>query len=53
MELNKKEKILLYAFLKKHEKELEKELYTLKYRLEKEVFDSLTIEEIQVLDKSI
>jgi len=53
LELNKKEKILLYAFLKKHEKELEKELYTLKYRLEKEVFDSLTIEEIQVLDKSI
>jgi len=52
LELSKKDKILLYAFLKKHEKELEKELYTLKYRLEKEVFDSLTIEEIQVLDKT-
>jgi len=53
LELNKKEKILLYAFLKKHEKELKKELYTLKYRLEKEVLSSLTIEEIEVLDKTI
>jgi len=53
LELNKEEKILLYAFLKKHEAELKKELYSLKYRLEKEVFDSLTIEEIQVLDKTV
>jgi len=52
LELDKKEKILLYAFLRKHEKELDKELYTLKYRLEKEGFESLTIEEIQILDKT-
>jgi len=50
LKLNKQEMVLLYALLRKHEKELEKEIYTLKYRLEKELFNFLTIEEIQALD---
>ncbi|MDX9800321.1 MAG: hypothetical protein RBT69_03175 [Spirochaetia bacterium] len=53
MELKPEEKKALCSFLRKHEKELGKELYSLKYRLEKELFNSLTIEEIQVLDKPL
>ncbi|MCP5515240.1 MAG: hypothetical protein H7A26_07225 [Spirochaetales bacterium] len=53
MELKQEEKKALCVFLRKHEQELCKELYSLKYRLEKELFNSLTIEEIQVLDKPV
>ena len=50
MELNDKEKIALYSFLRKNEKDLDRILNAFKYRLEKELFKSLTIEEIQVID---
>ncbi len=53
MELSREEKIALCAFMRKHENELGKELYKLKYRLEKELFEILTIEEIQLLDKPV
>lgn len=52
MDLSKIEKKVLYSFLIKHEKELVQELYTLKCKIEKELFDSLTIEEIHDLRNS-
>jgi len=53
LELKQEEMMALCAFLRKYEKELGKELYTFKYRLEKELFTTMTIEEIQILDKPV
>ncbi len=54
MDLSEDEKKSLYRLLRKNDKYLDKTLYSLKYRLEKELFSRLTIEEIQDIqaDKS-
>ena len=50
MDLTYEEKKSLYKFLRKNDSSLDKILYSLKYRLEKELFTKLTIEEIQEIE---
>ena len=50
MNLTDSEKKSLYKFLRKNDKILDKTLYSLKYRLEKELFSKMTIEEIQEIE---
>ncbi len=51
MNLSDDEKKALYIFLRENESSLDKLLYSLKYRLEKELFSTMTIEEIQRIGK--
>ena len=50
MELTDEEKKSLYKLLRQNDKSLDKILYSMKYRLEKELFGKLTIEEIQEIE---
>lgn len=51
MDLSAEEKRSLYIFLRENDSSLDKTLYSLKYRLEKELFNIMTIEEIQKIGK--
>ncbi len=51
MDLSAEEKKSLYIFLRENDSSLDKTMYSLKYRLEKELFSIMTIEEIQRIGK--
>ena len=52
LELNDKEMIVLYKYLKKREEEIPTQLLMILKRLEEKLYDNLTIEEIEALESS-